>query len=867
MKTTYLLFCCLFAWAAIAQTTISDDFSDGNFSANPKWIGDTAKFKIDVNNQLQLNDLNATGIAYLSTKSTAALKASWQFYVRLDFNPSGSNFAKVYLLSSQSDLTQALNGYFVRIGGQSGTADDVRLYRQDGSTEVELINGSDGTVGFSPELLVKVTRDSLNNWELSIDTSSNLSGFVTQGTAIDFTYSSSNFMGVYCDFTSTRSDKFYFDDFVITGEVFQDTVKPQLTDYQVIDSLTLQLTFSELLSNSSATIAANYQVNKGIGAPNSINYVGTDSSSLMLTFSTPFQNGEDYELSIQGIQDRNGNSINTALQVFSYFVSAIPSFRDVQINEFYPDFSPSNGLPEVEYIELYNASNKIFDLENWKITDGNSISILSSVRLDPGEYLIICAEDDTLAFSVFGNTLGLGSLPTLNNNGDSIRLLYTNNQLIDELYYELNSYKDESKEDGGWSIEQINPKSKCLGPTNYRASVNAIGGTPGQINSVFDDTPDLTAPELLSARALSADIVKLLFNEVVDTSSISIATYRFSTGNIVNAAHSSDADTAIVLVVSPPLDSGKLITITIEDLRDCSGNLIGNQNSFEFILPERAEASDLVINEVLFNPRTGGDDFVELYNRSNKILSLKGWAVNNTDRLAYKKTVINSEYLVYPNQYVGLTENINNISANYPLTKTENFIEVTDLPSFNNDVDTVILIDVNNIAIDRFDYTEDMHFELLNDDDGVSLERINPDGSSKDPNNFHSAAESVGFATPGFENSQYFKTKAPRGKLSIDPKTFSPDNDGLDDVLSINYQFDAPGYVANVTIYDRNGRQIKKLVNNELLGKKGNFIWDGISDDNQKARIGIYVLLFEAFNIDGDKEVFKLPVVIAGFLD
>ena len=188
---------------------------------------------------------------------------------------------------------------------------------------------------------------------------------------------------------------------------------------------------------------------------------------------------------------------------------------------------------------MYNASNKIFDLENWKITDGNSISILSSVRLDPGEYIIICAEADTFAFSIFGNTLGQASMPTLNNDGDSIRLLYSNNLVVDELYYDIESYQNESKTEGGWSIEQINPQSKCLGRTNYLASENTIGGTPGQVNSVFDTTPDLTAPELLNVRAISADTVKLMFNEVVDTSSILTATYRFSTGNTVNSTRSS----------------------------------------------------------------------------------------------------------------------------------------------------------------------------------------------------------------------------------------------------------------------------------------------------------------------------------------
>jgi len=870
MKTNYLFFYCIFCLisaASIAQVGFNDDFSDGDFSTNPTWLGDTSKFQVNSSNQLQLNDSSASGIAYLSANSNAILNASWQFYVSLDFNPSGSNFAKVYLASNNQDLTEALDGYFVRIGGQSGTADDVSLYRQDGNSEVEIIDGTDGTVGLSPKLLVNVSRDSLSNWQLSIDTSNNFTGFITQGMALDTHYINSSFMGVYCDFTSTRSDKFFFDDFVVSGEVFQDTIKPQLIGFQVLDSQRLQLTFTEVLKDSTIKNLLNYSVNKGIGNPDSVNYVGLDSSIIVVHFSPAFQNGEIYELVLENIQDRNGNTIDTKTQAFSYFVSANANFRDVQINEFYADFSPTNGLPEAEFIELYNASNKIFDLDNWQITDGTRTGTLGAVRLNPGEHLIVCAQANASDFSPFGKTQGQATFPGLNNDGDSIRLVDNNNQLVDELSYDLDWYQDESKKNGGWSIEQINPESQCLGRNNYRASENPVGGTPGQVNSVFNLTPDQTAPELLQAIIESADTITLLFNETLDTASIQTATYNFSTGNAVNSVSSPKGATQLLLVISPGLDSGRRITIQVENLRDCSGNIIGRQNSVEVILPESAQAFDLIINEVLFNPRSGGADFVELYNRSNKILSLKNWAMANADGIAAKKNITESEYLVYPDQYVGLTENITNISSYYPKTITQNFIEVNDLPSYNDNEGSVILINSKDYIIDQFNYSDEMHFELLNDDEGVSLERIDPNRSSNYRSNFHSAAESVGFATPGYENSQFFRNTSAQGFVSINPNTFSPDNDGFQDVVSINYQFESPGYVANISIFDRNGRLIKKLVSNELLGNKGNFIWDGISDDNQKARIGIYVIYFEAFNTNGDKEIFKLPLVVAGFLD
>ena len=87
--------------------------------------------------------------------------------------------------------------------------------------------------------------------------------------------------------------------------------------------------------------------------------------------------------------------------------------------------------------------------------------------------------------------------------------------------------------------------------------------------------------------------------------------------------------------------------------------------------------------------------------------------------------------------------------------------------------------------------------------------------------NWHSASEKVGFATPGYKNSQDFTNPKSNGSVTIEPNIISPDNDGFQDVISINYKLDSPGFVASVSILDRNGRLIKKLVNNELLGSEG----------------------------------------------
>ena len=191
----------------------TDDFSDGDFTNNPTWIGDNTRFEVDTNFSLHLND-TAASTSSLVTQSQAIINGEWIFSVSLDFSPSTNNFAKVYLASDMIDLSGSLNGMYVKIGGQSGNIDDISLYTQTGTNSNEIIDGSPGLLSNNPDVSIKVTRDAIGNWELFLDTSG---VFFTQGTAFDNSILSSDYFGVYCKYTITRSDKFWFDDFSVNG--------------------------------------------------------------------------------------------------------------------------------------------------------------------------------------------------------------------------------------------------------------------------------------------------------------------------------------------------------------------------------------------------------------------------------------------------------------------------------------------------------------------------------------------------------------------------------------------------------------------------------------------------------------------------
>ncbi len=102
-----------------------------------------------------------------------------------------------------------------------------------------------------------------------------------------------------------------------------------------------------------------------------------------------------------------------------------------------------------------------------------------------------------------------------------------------------------------------------------------------------------------------------------------------------------------------------------------------------------------------------------------------------------------------------------------------------------------------------------------------------------------------------------------QGIISISPKIFSPDNDGFDDFATISYQMTAPGYVANITIFDANGRPVRYLVKNATLALKGNFRWDGLNEKLEQLPIGVYIVFTEIFNLQGKTKKFKNVVTLA----
>ena len=146
------------------------------------------------------------------------------------------------------------------------------------------------------------------------------------------------------------------------------------------------------------------------------------------------------------------------------------------------------------------------------------------------------------------------------------------------------------------------------------------------------------------------------------------------------------------------------------------------------------------------------------------------------------------------------------------------------------------------------------------------LFRSSPERTSNDATNWHSASEAVGFATPGYKNSQFGITITDENEITLSPDIFSPDNDGYNDNLTIAYSFGASGNNISITIFDATGRLIRNLVDHEICGTSGAYTWDGITNERAKALIGRYIVFVEIFDLDGNVKKFKKATVLGGKL-
>jgi hypothetical protein len=540
---------------------------------------------------------------------------------------------------------------------------------------------------------------------------------------------------------------------------------------------------------------------------------------------------------------------------------------DVVINELMVDPSPPVGLPEVEYIELYNTLESAVSTAGWGLRINGVVKKLSDVVIAPHNFLLLCSTGARERLSQYGNAAGVAGFQGLLNKGALVELLDGVGEVIDRISYSDGWYNNPLKSNGGWSLERTDPFRHCNQPANWKASLHPDGGTPCKVNSVFADNPDLVAPALKWAVAVSPNEAELAFSEPIDTSLL-LNRGNYSLSELGNPSVIEAIDSKKVLLhFKDPFQQNKTYMLQTVHLADECGNEMA-EGSYE-IQWNVVEPGDLLINELLFDPVPGGEDFVEIYNNSEKLIDLSLLYVSNRNKnleLAQVFPLTADRSIILPKSFLALTKDTNGIFPWFHIRCPSCFLQIEKIPSFPNGEGYVVVLNEAKTVIDEFAYTVKMHSPFLANAEGVSLERRSFTAGTSEKGNWHSASADAGYGTPGYKNSQMENGIITKPVVHFEPESFSPNNDGYNDLFLIHYETGKPGFVANVKIFDSSGRFIQDLHKNELMGTSGIFSWNGEDRTGSRLQPGVYIVWVEIFNESGEVYRFKKGVVLTEIL-
>lgn len=855
-KTSICLILIFSVFATLAQ--IQETFTDGNLSENPIWLGDTNLFTVNENFILQLNAVSE-GSANLSTENTLCDSTEWIFTVQQKFSPSSNNNSCIWLMANNNILAQA-DGYYLQLG-ESGSADVPELFcRENGiTTSVCRCTGPNIAISFSHTF--KITRTAQGKW--SIYFCDDAGGYALAGTGTDNRITTTQFFGITCNYTSSNIKSFYFDDIYVQN-IYHDVDPPEGYVATPSSSNTVIIEFSEALNYDVASNVQNYLLSPPLIHPVAAGLDSENPTNVNLLFDTIFLEDTTYFLSIEGLTDLCGNIMDP---LYLYFAYSKTHPGDLVITEIMADINPAPPvIPPFEFIELTNVSTKEIQLQGFYLKINNTYKTIEEEHIiNVGARIIICDEE----WDYEGPKITFSSL-SIPNEEAQISIYSKAGEIIHCVNYLRSWHNNTEKSEGGWSLEIIYPLNYCTGTGNWLSTQDAKGGTPGEQNSVSANNPDLTSPKMLYASLPFNDTVIIHFSETIDRDFLSckenFSIFPAQT-SIQHIAPVSPDYQCAKIALSESLTENTLLGITnIQPIYDCWGNMCETDTVYVAmaVLPQ---PGDIVINEVLFNPEPEFFDYAEILNTSQHTIDLTELIFSLFDTITQRAYDFMDPFtesrLIFPGKYLLITADTTGFAARYDLTNTKALFAAKGLPSMPNEGGSLALVRFHdNEIIDAMVYDESMHYPLLYNNEGVSLEKISPAGKGTKKELWQSASEQSRFGTPGFKNSCLVTFPESDAEITVSPEVITPDNDGVDDVAAIILQLSQPVGTADVFIVDPRGYFIKTLEENLQTGSKNELFWNGTDDGGRLVSAGLYVIVVSLHNENGRGMVLKKVVGI-----
>ena len=270
---------------------------------------------------------------------------------------------------------------------------------------------------------------------------------------------------------------------------------------------------------------------------------------------------------------------------------------------------------------------------------------------------------------------------------------------------------------------------------------------------------------------------------------------------------------------------------------------------------------EIVFNELLPDPYAGGSEYLELYNRSGKPLSVStlSLAVRKSDgTLSTRYPLAAIARKLEAKSYILLTKDVESVSSFYEIAEPSALHQLSKLPILANTASTLVLFrTADGEVIDEVSYSSKWHASSVKNRKGVALERIDPDAATQNPANWTSASETVGFGTPGYQNSQYGNPSS-EGSTGIEPPVWIEESGSY----RISYLLDRPGYNCRAFVFNTSGIRVAEIVNHQLLGTSGELTWSGIANSGSALPPGIYIFYAEIYHPEGVVKRYKKAFLV-----
>lgn len=835
-KLKILLLSLSISYSSFINSQIIDDFNTVNYSFKKNnWEGDTTKFSV-TNKALRLNNTPTTDTVLIFKKIPKWQQDSIVWIINIEhlFSASNNNYSLIYLASDEG-FNESL--YF-KIG-ESGTTDKMKFYRNDASNMIHETN--ENSFGSNFNYLIKIIKIK-ENYQIYIDKKDGNNFVFDSQFNNNSNITELNIFGIKCRHTSSNSTKYIFDDIEINYKVYIDKTPPKVDSIIILSENQLEIRFSEPLYQ-------NPFFKENINSLLNINSIDSISEKIYeLTFENNFINFNNNKIIVSNIYDtllNNNKNIEINWQIEQYGTT---NYKSIIFNEILA--SPTSEIP-YEFIEIYNKSDSYIRGESLSIHDKTNYNIFPKVTINPHQYYILCNTKDTSFFNKYGKTIGIDNFITLNNSNEELKII-ANNLLIDSLNY--TSIEPEK------SLAYISINNNCFYNELWLSSEDEIGASPGYENIFSDDKNTY----IQSVNYINDSIIQILLSSQIDTNNLKEISINYDQFDYFLTFNTIEKH--LNFVIHQELERGVELEFILDNIHSCYQDEISL--NFNLTLPHIPQNKEIIITEILSNTKDNQFDYIEITNNSNLFFNIKDLYINklNTNGTVSSSNLSDSNIFIYPGNHFVFSENITWFN-NYYNHVNEDFLFETELPSLNNDSNT-IFITYEKDTIDIVSYRNNWHFELITDEKGVSLEKIDYQNNQNTASNWTSSASSNNFGSPTTINSHFKNNKQKNNSKNffLNRSIFSPDNDGYQDLLEVSYDFSDTENIITATIYNENGGITKQLLTNETLPSRGTIIWDGINEHNQITPAGYYIIILENFNLNGKYTVEKIPFVIAKYL-